>query len=58
MEHKKYNQTVFGLDIVNILEEHVQNLVQENWEEDDCPPEFWVSLNNEDINKSNFFFLN
>lgn len=50
MEHKKYNQAVFGLDIVNILEEEVQKLAQENWEEDGCPPEFWVSLNNEDMN--------
>ena len=49
MEHKKYSQAIFGLDIVNIIEEYIQNLVQENWKEDDCPPEFWVSLNNEDI---------
>ena len=49
MEHKKYDQELFGLNIVNILEEEVQNLVKEHWKNDDCPPEFWVSLNNEDM---------
>ena len=48
MEHKKYNQVPFGLDIVDILEQKVQELVKEHWKNDDCPPEFWVSLNNED----------
>lgn len=50
MEHKKYDQELFGLNIVNILEEEVQKLVKEYWKNDDCPPEFWVSLNNEDMN--------
>ena len=49
MEHKKYDQELFGLNIVNILEEEVQKLVKEHWKNDDCPPEFWVSLNNEDM---------
>ena len=49
MEHKKYEQALFGLDIVNILEEKVQELAKEHWKNDDCPPEFWVSLNNEDM---------
>ena len=49
MEHKKHDQELFGLNIVNILEEEVQKLVKEHWRFDDCPPEFWVSLNNEDM---------
>lgn len=50
MEHKKYNQVLFGLDIVDIIEEEVEELTKEHWENDSCPPEFWVSLNNEDMN--------
>lgn len=49
MEHKKYDQVLFGNNIVNILEEKVQEYVKEHWRDDNCPPEFWVSLNNEDI---------
>lgn len=49
MEHKKYNQVPFGLDVVDILEQKVQELAKEHWKNDDCPPEFWVSLNNEDM---------
>lgn len=49
MEHKKYSQELFGLNIVSILEEEVQKLAKEHWKNDDCPPEFWVSLNNEDM---------
>ena len=49
MEHKKYDQVLFGIDIVNIIEEKVQELVKEHWQKDDCPPKFWVSLNNEDM---------
>ena len=50
MEHKKYGQVLFGLDVVNIIEEYVQGLTKEHWKNDSCPPEFWVSLNNEDMN--------
>lgn len=50
MEHKKYDQVLFGIDIVSIIEEEVERLAKEHWENDSCPPEFWVSLNNEDIN--------
>ena len=50
MEHKKYNQTAFGLDIINIINETVQAWAKDYWKEDKCPPEFWVSLNNEDEN--------
>lgn len=48
MEHTKYNQTPMGLDVVDIIENEVQNLVKLHWKNDDCPPEFWVSLNNDD----------
>ena len=50
MEHMKYDQEPFGLDIVSIIEEKVQQLAKDYWSEDKCPPEFWVSLNNEDEN--------
>lgn len=50
MEHKKYNQVPLGLDIVNVIEEKVQQWAKDYWEDDSCPPEFWVSLNNEDEN--------
>lgn len=50
MEHKKYNLSAFGLDIISILEERVQEDAKEYWKDDKCPPEFWVSLNNEDPN--------
>lgn len=50
MKHKKYDQVLFGIDVVNIIEEKVQELAKEHWETDNCPPKFWVSLNNEDMN--------
>lgn len=50
MEHKKYNQVPLGLDIVNVIEEKVQQWAKDYWNDDSCPPEFWVSLNNEDEN--------
>ena len=50
MEDKKYNQQFLYLDIIRILEEHIQKLAKNHWNDDECPPEFWVSLNNEDIN--------
>lgn len=50
MEHKKYNQVPLGLNIVNIVDEKVQQLAKNYWNDDSCPPEFWVSLNNEDEN--------
>lgn len=37
-------------DFITIIDEVVQILTKENWKEDECPPEFWVSLNNEDMN--------
>ena len=48
MEHMKYDQEPFGLDIVSIIEEKIQQLAKDYWSEDKCPPEFWVSLSNED----------
>ena len=39
-----------SMDIINIIDEAVQILSKKNWKEDICPPEFWVSLNNEDMN--------
>lgn len=48
MEHKKYNQVPIGLDIVSIIDETVQSWAKDYWKDDSCPPEFLVSLNNED----------
>lgn len=50
MEHKKYNQVSLDLDVVYIIEEKVQQLAKDYWNDDSCPPEFLVSLNNEDEN--------
>lgn len=50
MKHIEYNQVEFGLNIINIIEKSIQDLAKSHWSEDECPPEFWVSLNNEDIN--------
>ena len=50
MEHEKHSQNLFGIDIINMIEKNIQELVKEEWKNDDCPPEFWVSLNNEDMN--------
>ena len=50
MEHKKYNEVLIGLDVIGCLEDRVQKTVEEHWANDSCPPEFWVSLNNEDMN--------
>ena len=51
MDHVEYNQTIEGLDIVKILEDYVQTKAKEHWKGDSCPPEFWVTLDNEDMNK-------
>ena len=40
----------YGTDIISILEEKVIKLAKEHWKSDKCPPEFWVSLNDEDVN--------
>ena len=49
MEHNTHGQVEGELDIINIIEEKVQNLAKLHWSDDKCPPEFWVSLNNEDM---------
>lgn len=45
----KSTQTLFNDDIISILEDRVQELSKEYWSDDRCPPEFWVTLSNEDI---------
>lgn len=50
MEHTKYNQTLEGLDIVRIIETHIQKEAEKHWKGDSCPPVFWVSLDNDDLN--------
>ena len=49
MENKKYIQVPFEFNIIDILQEKIENIAEEHWKDDDCPPEFWVSLNNEDM---------
>ena len=51
MEDKKYNQQFFNLNVIRIIEEYVQKIAKDNWDNDECSPEFWVSLNNEDMNQ-------
>lgn len=50
MEDKKYNQQFFNLDIIKIIEEYVQKIAEDHWGDDECSPEFWVSLDNENMN--------
>jgi hypothetical protein len=39
----------FGnIDIITAIDEIVQALARKNWYDDECPPEFYISLNNED----------
>lgn len=49
MEYEKGGQVKFGLNIINVIEKSIQDLAKSYWIEDECPPEFWVSLNNEDM---------
>lgn len=44
------NQEVFHLDIVSMLEKEVQKLAKEKWAKDNCSPEFFLSLDNDDMN--------
>lgn len=37
-----------NMDVISIIDEIVQALARKNWWDDECPPEFYVSLNNED----------
>lgn len=37
------------LDIVGLINKYVQEIAKDNWKKDECSPEFWVSLNNEDM---------
>ena len=36
-------------DIIDVLEKYVQKLAKQHWQNDDCPPKFWVSLYNENL---------
>ena len=38
-----------SLDIISAIDEIVKALARINWCDDECPPEFWISLNNEDM---------
>ena len=49
-QHKKYDPVLIGLDIISIIDEKVQEWAKEYWNDDKCPPDFWVSLNNDDPN--------
>jgi len=37
-------------DIIKVIEEEVKRLIKKEWNDDVCPPEFWVSLDNYDMN--------
>ena len=37
------------MDIIDVLDEAVQTLARIKWSNDDCPPEFIVSVDNEDL---------
>ena len=50
MKQERYSQVLFGKDIVSIIEEYVQTKSEELWKNDACPPKFWVSITNADMN--------
>ena len=50
MNAEKLLGCLTSVDFISIIDEVVQILVEENWKDDKCPPEFWVSLCNEDMN--------
>lgn len=37
-------------DIIDVLEKYVQKVAKQHWQNDDCPPKFWVSLDNDNMN--------
>jgi hypothetical protein len=47
--HEKHNQLFYGLSVVRVLETHVQQFADKEWNTDTCKPEFIVSLSNEDM---------
>lgn len=47
---KKNNQFNYNMNIIGVLEEYISILSREEWKNDKCPPNFIVSLNNDDIN--------
>ena len=49
MKHRKHDQIPFGLDVVDIIQNHVNTIASEQWKADECPPLFMVSLNNENM---------
>lgn len=51
MEHQKHNQVGFGLSIIELIEQQIREIVKEEFKDDtDSPPQFIVSLYNEDMN--------
>ncbi len=43
------NEELTAYNIIDILDSAVQTLAKARWANDDCPPEFWVSLDNDDM---------
>lgn len=43
-------QTLFYESIIQLIDNHVQKISKSNWNKDNCPPVFFVSLDNEDEN--------
>lgn len=51
MENKINNQFNYNMNIIEVLEEYIVKLSKEQWKNDDCPPKFILSLNNENMNE-------
>ena len=50
MEHSKHNQVGFGLSIIELIENQILDIAKEEFKNDtDSPPNYIVSLNNEDM---------
>lgn len=41
---------LYNWSIIDLIEFSIQELVSKEWEDDDCKPEFWISVNNDDMN--------
>lgn len=49
-QHEKLPNNLFGASIIEIIDREIQKIAKDRFADDKvCPPEFWVSLNNEDM---------
>lgn len=47
-----------NLDIIGLIDRYVQEIAKEHWKNDECPPEFWVSLSGYDEDQKILITIN